>query len=903
MPTRADKPRRRRRPSTTSSRRFNTPGFWASLVIVILLVAYAQVIAASQPHPTGQRLGFSSLATLAENGALKRALILDQDSYVQGTFQRRGGRLTAFNTPYLKSEVSRGDLVRLLTSNQIPFEIDQQQAKTILPYLSVLLPSLILIVVFVYFIVSYRLGAGVFGVSSGARRAGREETLLSFDDVAGQEQAVTELRELAQFLVDPERFRKLGARIPKGVLLYGPPGCGKTLLAKAVAGESGAAFYSISGSDFVEMYVGVGAARVRELFRNARENAPAIVFIDEIDAVARKRRSGAVATEGSGEEQGQALNQLLTEMDGFSPVEGTIVIGATNRPDDLDAALLRPGRFDRAVSVDRPDEADRAAILALHARGKPLTGDIDTASIASRAIGLTGADLESVMNEAALLAARAGSTEISQNDLEGALTRILEAPERQRRLTMRDRTIGQQSLDTERVTFADVAGVGEALTELTEIRDFLSDPTRFADIGARFPRGFLLVGPPGCGKTLLARAVAGESNAAFLSVAATEFTEVFVGEGSGRVRDLFSRARAVAPAIIFIDEIDAIGARRESSPSLDGHREREQTLNQILIELDGFRQRDGVIIMAATNRPEILDEALVRAGRFDREITVSLPDRAGRRDILEVHVGTKRLGSDVDLDAVAGITRGLSGADLANVMNEAALLSARRGRHEISMSTLEEAVERSTMGIARSHVLTDEERRVIAFHEAGHAVVARAVPEGRLPHMISIIPSGRSLGRAWLTDTHDRLLHSRSGMIDEMAILLGGRSAEQLVFGHAGSGALGDLAQVGRIAHHMVRDLGMSDALGPIGYPEDADANGHVVTVSDDTARVIDAEARRFVDEAQKRAEGVLRSSRDALDRMAAALLESETLSSAQIEQLVGGPMPVPAPAPAPAAV
>jgi ATP-dependent metalloprotease FtsH len=869
------------------------PGFWACLVIVILLVAYAQVLVASQPHPTGQRLNFSTFQSVAEDGRIAQARILDQDSYIEGTYRRPGGELADFNTPYLKSGM-RGDLVTSLTANQIPFSIDQQLGKSILPYLSVLLPTFMFIVIFVYFIFSYRNGAGLFATRSGARKAPDGEVLLRFDDVAAQEQAVTELRELAQFLGDPERFRKLGARIPKGVLLYGPPGCGKTLLARAVAGESGASFYSISGSDFVEMYVGVGAARVRELFKEARENAPAIVFIDEIDAVARKRRSSPASGEGSGEEQGQALNQLLTEMDGFSSDEGTIVIAATNRPDELDQALLRPGRFDRAISVDRPDEAGRREILALHAGDKPMAAGVDLARIARRAIGLTGADLESVTNEAALLAARAQRADISQVELEGALTRILEAPERQRRLTMRDRTIGQQSLDAERVTFANVAGVGQALAELSEIRDFLTDPTRFAAMGARFPRGFLLVGPPGCGKTLLARAVAGESNAAFLSVAATEFTEVFVGEGSARVRDLFSRARAMAPSIVFIDEIDAIGARRGATA--DGHREREQTLNQILIELDGFRGRDGVIVMAATNRPEILDPALVRAGRFDREITVSLPDRDGRRAILEVHVGEKRLGPDVDLDVIAGITRGLSGADLANVMNEAALLSARRGRDEISMATLDEAVERSTMGISGAHVLTDEERRTVAVHEAGHAIVAQCVPGSRLPHRISIIPSGRSLGQAWLIDTHDRAIFSRSGMIDEMAVLLGGRCAEQLLLGHAGSGALGDLAQVGRLAHHMVRELGMSDKLGPIGYPEDTDADGRRLTYSDDTARVIDAEARKLVDEAVERANAVLRSSHEALERLATALLESETLTSAQIEAIVGGPRRAPAP-------
>jgi cell division protease FtsH len=784
--------------------------------------------------------------------------------------------------------------VDTLLASQVPFSIDQQFGKSLVGPLSILLPSLILIVVLVYFIYSYRRGTGLFGIRSGARKTTREQSVTRFDDVAAQDEAITELRELAQFLSDPKRFTELGARIPTGVLLYGPPGCGKTLLARALAGESGAAFFSISGSDFVEIYVGVGASRVRELFKEAREHSPSIIFIDEIDAVGRRRRAGPAMSEGSGEEQGQALNQILTEMDGFSPVEGTIVVGATNRPDDLDPALLRPGRFDRAISVDRPDEAGRTAILAVHAKGKPLADGVDLVSVANRAIGLTGADLESVLNEAALLAARDRQTEIAQQHLDGALTRILEAPERQRRLGVRDRSVGQQSLGTERVTFADVAGSSQALIELKEIKDFLSDPTRFADMGARFPRGFLLVGPPGTGKTLLARAVAGESNAAFLSVAATEFTEIFVGEGSGRVRDLFAQARAVAPTIVFIDEIDAIGAGR--GLSVDGHREREQTLNQILVELDGFRQRDGVIVMAATNRPEILDPALVRAGRFDRTITLGLPDRADRRAILQVHVGLKRLGQDVDLDVVAGITRGLSGADLANVLNEAALLSARRHQLEISMSDIEEAVERSTVGIARAHVTTDDERRIIAYHEAGHAVVARFVPEGRLPHMISIIPSGTSLGRTWLNDSNhnDRLVYSRSGMIDEMAILLGGRGAEKLVFGNAGSSSSGDLVRVGTIANRMVRELGMSDVLGPIGYGQDVDEGGYPVTYSEETARMIDAEARRLVDEAEARADEILRASRDVVDRVARALLAAETLNAHEIEAVASEPAQAP---------
>ena len=881
-PLTARRPRRRR--PWSGARRARSPGFWATVLIVLLVLGYVQVIATSRPHVSGRKLSYSTFYGLVQSHRVVSARILDVDSFVVGEYRRPSGGRSSFNTPYLRESTSRAQLVDTLLMGGVPFSIDQQFGKSLVGPLSLLLPTLILIVVFVYFIYSYRRGTGLFGVRSGARKASSDHAVTGFDEVAAQENAVLELRELAEFLSDPQRFTDLGARIPTGVLLYGPPGCGKTLLARALAAESGAAFYSISGSDFVELYVGVGAARVRELFREARENAPAILFIDEIDAVGRRRRSGPAMSEGSGEEQGQALNQILTEMDGFSPAAGTIVIGATNRPDDLDPALLRPGRFDRAISVDRPDEAGRTEILAIHARGKPLGEGVDLRAVAARAIGLTGADLESVMNEAALLAARAGQKEILQYDLNGALTRILEAPERQRRLAVRDRTVGQQTLGAERVTFADVAGNEEALTELSEIKDFLSDPSRFAEIGARFPRGFLLVGPPGCGKTLLARAVAGESNAAFLTVAATEFTEIFVGEGSGRVRDLFGQARALAPSIVFIDEIDAIGARR--GVSIDGHREREQTLNQILIELDGFRQRDGVIVMAATNRAEILDPALVRAGRFDRTITLGLPDRASRRAILEVHVGRKRLAPDVDLDAVAGITRGLSGADLANVMNEAALLSARRQKPAISMAEVESAVERATVGIARAHVLTDEERRIIAYHEAGHAIVARSLAGGRLPHMISIIPSGNSLGRAWLSDSHDRVVFSRTAMIDEMAILLGGRGAEKLMFGQAGSGAVDDLARVGRLAHRMVRELGMSDAVGPIGYAPGADADGHTVAYSEETARTIDAEARRLVSEADLRGRQALSASRDALERIALALLESETLSSREIEAL-----------------
>ena len=877
----ADKTRPKRKYKKAKKSRL---GFWTGLGLLVLIGAYLGVLEQSQPHVTGRELRVDTFVDLAERGRLNSAKILDVDSFVVGTYDQNG-KAIAYNAPYLKD--TRQRLVDVMLENRVPTSIEQQNRKRAVQLGSLLLPALIIAVLFVYMIISYRRGTGLFGLKSGARKveAGGPSD-VTFADVAGQDPAVTELKEIRDFLSDTGRFAGLGAVVPKGVLLYGPPGCGKTLLARAVAGEAGANFYSISGSDFVEVYVGVGAARVRDLFREARENAPAIIFIDELDSVGRRRGGGGVAASGSGQEQEQALNQILAEMDGFSPMEGIIVMGATNRPDILDPALLRPGRFDRTIGLERPDEEGRLAVLEVHARNKPLDPQADLRRIANRAIGLSGADLASVVNEGALLAARAGKATITQTELDGALARILEAPERQRRLSMRDRSFGRSGGGEERVTFADVAGVEEALEELSEVRQYLAEPERFVKMGARPPRGFLLVGPPGCGKTLLARAVATEANAAFFSVAATEFVEVFVGEGAGRVRDLFAEAKAAAPAIVFLDEIDAIGARRGAS--VDGGREREQTLNQILVELDGFDARSGVTIMAASNRPEILDEALVRPGRFDRTIVINLPDRTSRRAILGVHAKGKRLAGDVSLDELARVTQSFSGADLANVMNEGALLAARANLDSVPMSVLEEAVERVGVGIARSQQLSDEDRAMVAYHEVGHALVGRALPGARSPHKLSIVSRGRSLGATRHVDELERAIHSKSSLLDQMAGMLGGRAAEELIFGEPGSGAADDLQRVGDLARMMVCELGMSAVLGPLSYnASPGNGNGHG-GYSDDVTRAIDVEVRGLVDEAYARARAVLVASKDVLDRAAQALLDQETLTAEQLDAIAG---------------
>ncbi|HET7489510.1 MAG TPA: AAA family ATPase [Acidimicrobiales bacterium] len=713
------------------------------------------------------------------------------------------------------------------------------------------------------------------------RHVGRrlvDEGKVTFADVAGQDAAVEELADIREFLTAPERYLALGASVPKGVLLYGPPGCGKTLLARALAGEVNAAFVSVTGPELLERHVGVGSSRIRDLFAEARQMAPAIVFIDEIDSLGRSRTGTATdrQTSVAGQEE---LNQILAEMDGFSSSSaGVIVLAATNRPDVLDPALIRPGRFDRTVGLELPTEEGRLSILELYGHHKVLAAGVDLRAIASKAHGLTGADLASIMNEAALLAGRRGRDAVGQGELEEALERTLRAPERQRRLSLRARSVGRRSSADERITFDDVAGVGDAIDELGDVRDYLASPERFAEMGATPPRGILLSGPPGCGKTLLARAVAGEANAAFISASASEFVEVFVGEGAARIRELFAEARSVAPAIVFIDELDAVGASRGTGAS----HEHDQTLNQLLTELDGFESRSAVVIIAATNRPDILDPALVRPGRFDRKVEITAPDRAGRRAILDIHAAGKPLAPDVDLDALAGLTRGFSGADLAGMLNEAAVLATRRGSTQVDMAVVHEALDRAYLGVtSRGHLMTDEERRAVAYHEAGHALVARMVEGAAPPYKLTIAPRGGTLGHCLTMDAHDRVVYSRTDLLGRLATHLGGYAAEKEVFGETGAGAASDIEAAVALARRMVVEYGMSDELGPLGAIEvTALGNG---APSEKTVEAI----RHLADAAMQKAGRVLAAHRAALERVAQALLDRESLTAAELEELM----------------
>jgi cell division protease FtsH len=447
--------------------------------------------------------------------------------------------------------------------------------------------------------------------------------------------------------------------------------------------------------------------------------------------------------------------------------------------------------------------------------------------------------------------------------------------------------------DAPKVTFADVAGANEAVQELTEIKEFLESPQKFQRLGARIPKGALLVGPPGTGKTLLARAVAGEAGVPFFSISGSDFVEMFVGVGASRVRDLFEQAKQNSPCIIFMDEIDAVGRQRGAGLG-GGHDEREQTLNQLLVEMDGFDAKGGIIMIAATNRPDILDPALLRPGRFDRQIVVDRPDLPGREKILRVHTRGKPLGPDVDVDTLARSTPGFTGADLANLVNEAALLAARHDKDEVGQAEMEEAIDRVIAGPERkTRLISEKEKEITAFHEAGHAIVGALLPEADPVHKISIIPRGQALGVTMSLPTEDRFMMSRSQLMAQLAMILGGRAAERVIFDEITTGASNDLERVTQTAKQMVTRYGMSEKLGPMALGH---SNGQVFMgrdfnaqpdYSDEIAFQIDKEIRRIVDESYDTAEDLLVRNRALVDKLASDLIEFETVDSKHLARLV----------------
>lgn len=681
-----------------------------------------------------------------------------------------------------------------------------------------------------------------------------------FSDIIGATQAKEELQNIVNLLNAVNKQTKL----PHGILLVGKPGNGKTLLAKALSHEAKCSFYYMTGSEFTETLVGMGAARMRKLFAQARKNAPSIVFIDEIDAIGQMRNPG------SNIEYWNTLNQLLVEMDGFNTdLSNVIVIGATNKPNVLDPALLRSGRFDRIIEVSNPSAQEREEILEFYLNKCTYDFSINLEKIIQMTENCSAADLTNLVNRASLIASRQDLPVIIEQDLLQAYYEAM----------VTEKAEDYKKSETK---FIDVAGVVEAKEELIDVIDFLKNPEKFARLGAKVPRGVLLFGDPGNGKTLLAKAVAGEANCHFINVNGSEFIEKYVGVGASRVRELFDTARKYGTCIIFIDEIDAIGSNRSWNRDSS---ENNQTLNQLLVEMDGFdSDACTIIVIGATNRKEVLDPALMR--RFTKQVEVPFPDVQSRYEILQLHAKNKKLDPSVDLFVLAQATIGFSASTLANLLNEAALLSAKRdGNTVIVPSDVEEARDKIILGKeSKTKIFTLEDKKVTAYHEAGHALISLLHPDhSQQLFKITITPRGDTLGATHYTPDRERYVQTKEQALAQICSLLGGRAAEELIFKQQTTGAGSDFRHATSIARNMVCMWGMSD-LGCVIYnPSD-----YSYQYSQKIAEIIDLEVKKIVDTCYSKTIQILRANRDKLDRLANALLEKELLSAQEVRSLLG---------------
>lgn len=699
------------------------------------------------------------------------------------------------------------------------------------------------------------------------------DTSVRLSHVVGIDDVKQDVLEIVDFLQHGDELRRIGAKIPKGLLLIGPPGVGKTMLAKAIANEAGVPFFGLSGSYL--QGVGDGAERIRGLYVQARKNPAAIVFIDEIDSI-----SGTVTDTGS--RRTSALNQLLVELDGIGR-SNVITVGATNMEQNLDPAFMRSGRFDRKAYIGVPDAEARKKIFQQYLKNIKLASEPDLEKLAKISVNFSGADIAACVNEAAIIAVRHGGKHVQEIDLEDAAERI--AVTAGHKLNMGGMNLSKvPDLD---VTLDDVKGMDSARAEAAEVVALLKNADKVFASGLKAPKGLLLVGPPGTGKTMLAKAIANEAGVPFYALSGGDFQSMWAGVGATRVRAVYEQARRSGkPCIVFIDEIDAVGGRRGNDFGGGAIQDSNKTLNQLLSELDGFGKHK-VLTIGATNNPLLLDGALLRPGRFDRRIDVPKPNLEGREAILKHYLKKVTCDESVNVLDIARMTVMKAGAQLANVVNEAGLIAIRDGRTAVSQKDLIQAIQRVLFGISFSGKVLADELLHIAYHEAGHAIVSYFRNKKELIQVLTIVPSGYALGYLWSVDKEDYHRKSKEEYLTEMEVSLGGYAAEELLTESVSSGPSADLQNVAGVARSMIRHWGMGSFKFNVDVAYEGGGCSDVYGPSDVTSREIETEIKNVVDGCLNNVRQLLRTNREKLDRLAYELVEKETLSFREVAKIL----------------
>lgn len=713
-----------------------------------------------------------------------------------------------------------------------------------------------------------------FARKLGRYRDRQDEREVRLDDIIGLDEAKQDLGQILDFLKRPEQYRAIGAGIPTGALLVGPPGTGKTLLARAMANEAGIPFFSLSASDFSNMWLGVGAQRIKQIYRQARRYPKAIVFIDEVDALARARGAGFDNLGGDA----NTLNAFLSELDGFAVNSNVITLAATNIEDQVDQAVVRPGRLDRQVYIGPPDEQDRAKLFRFYL-GKTRAEQIDLTGCAQLTVNFTPAEIRQVVNEAGFLAVRSGRELINAADLSAGIDKVAATLERR---------VGSfviaRSGDLH-IRLADVIGCDEAKQEVQEYINFLRHPERYRQIGAKVPRGFLFIGPPGTGKTLLAKAIANESGVPFYALSGSDFTEVYVGLGAARIRQVYRQARKHKAAIVFIDEIDALAAQR-GGPS----NQEAQTLNQFLVELDGFG-RSNVLTIGATNRLDILDRAVLRPGRLDRTVSVPLPDLDAREQLFTHYLHKVQAVAGIQCRQLARAAWNMSGAEIAAAVNEASFITLRDERTQVTQFDLNQGIERVLFGLSSRRKVNTKDRYLVAVHEAGHAIVEHYARPKRILHKLTIVPDLEGGGGySWsVKDEAELSVDTREDILAEIQVLFGGRVAEEIFCGTVTTGAGADLAQAARLARRFVWQLGMSDTFLADYEQLATDPRGNFQSISERTKERLDNLVEATLLEAKQKAYTLVSTHGHEHERLCQALLERESLYGDDILKVLDG--------------